>query len=118
MNRRTFEGFNYTIGRNSRENDALCNESEPDDVWMHVSGYSGAHCVIENTIQVPAEDINCIPKHVIRHCATEMKAMNKKLAPLPKATFSVTLFRHVTTTRVSGLVILNPLKTTNIVIKK
>jgi predicted ribosome quality control (RQC) complex YloA/Tae2 family protein len=113
----TFEGFRYKIGKNSRENDILCKQSEPDDVWMHVSGISVAHCVIENTVQVPAMDITCIPEHVIRHCAMEMKAMNKKLAPLTKVAFSVTLVRYLITTKISGLVVLNPFKITNIIVR-
>ena len=41
---------NYTlyIGENKEENDALVRQSDPNDIWAHISNYPSAHGVIRN----------------------------------------------------------------------
>jgi predicted ribosome quality control (RQC) complex YloA/Tae2 family protein len=37
------------VGQNAKENDTLTRNSSPDHWWIHVSGYPGAHVVIQGT---------------------------------------------------------------------
>ena len=43
-----FEGYMIIIGENQKENDTLVKTSDPDDYWVHISGYSSAHGIIKN----------------------------------------------------------------------
>ena len=48
---RTFEkdGFEILVGKGARQNDVLTFEvAQPDDFWMHASGYAGSHVVVKN----------------------------------------------------------------------
>jgi predicted ribosome quality control (RQC) complex YloA/Tae2 family protein len=43
------DGFLVLVGRNSRQNEVVTFKSAaPDDVWLHVKGYPGAHVVIRS----------------------------------------------------------------------
>ena len=58
-------GFDVLVGRGDRENDELTFEvAEPDDVWMHVAGYSGSHVVIRNP-----DRLTEVPETVLRRAA-------------------------------------------------
>jgi predicted ribosome quality control (RQC) complex YloA/Tae2 family protein len=49
------EGFTVLVGKSDADNDVLTFEhAEPDDVWLHVSGYSGSHVVVRNPDRLPA----------------------------------------------------------------
>jgi predicted ribosome quality control (RQC) complex YloA/Tae2 family protein len=43
------DGFTIYVGKSDEDNDRLTFDvAEPDDVWMHVAGYSGSHVVVCN----------------------------------------------------------------------
>ena len=45
------EGWTILVGRGARDNDVLTFEvASPDDLWLHVSGWSGSHVIV----RVPA----------------------------------------------------------------
>ena len=47
------DGFTVLVGKNDADNDRLTFEvAEPEDIWMHVSGYSGSHVVVRNPDKV------------------------------------------------------------------
>jgi predicted ribosome quality control (RQC) complex YloA/Tae2 family protein len=58
------DGFTVLIGKNDADNDRLTFEvAEPEDIWMHVSGYSGSHVVVRNP------DKGVIPRPVLERAA-------------------------------------------------
>ena len=58
------DGFTVLIGKNDADNDRLTFEvAEPEDIWMHVSGYSGSHVVVRNPDKV------AIPSPVLERAA-------------------------------------------------
>src|SRR6185295_17731738 len=43
----THRGFTILVGKGARDNDVLTFQvADPDDLWLHVSGWSGSHVVI------------------------------------------------------------------------
>jgi predicted ribosome quality control (RQC) complex YloA/Tae2 family protein len=59
------DGFAVLVGKNDADNDHLTFEvAEPDDVWMHVAGYSGSHVVIRNPERLPE-----LPRPVLERAA-------------------------------------------------
>jgi predicted ribosome quality control (RQC) complex YloA/Tae2 family protein len=58
------DGFTVLVGKNDADNDRLTFEvAEPEDIWMHVSGYSGSHVVVRNPDKV------AIPRAVLERAA-------------------------------------------------
>ena len=58
------DGFAVLVGKNDADNDRLTFEvAEPEDIWMHVSGYSGSHVVVRNPDKVT------IPRPVLERAA-------------------------------------------------
>jgi predicted ribosome quality control (RQC) complex YloA/Tae2 family protein len=52
------------VGKNDADNDRLTFEvAEPEDIWMHVSGYSGSHVVVRNPDKI------AIPRPVLERAA-------------------------------------------------
>lgn len=59
------DDFTVLVGRSDEENDVLTFDvAAPDDVWMHVAGYSGSHVVIRNPDRLPG-----VPEPVLRRAA-------------------------------------------------
>jgi predicted ribosome quality control (RQC) complex YloA/Tae2 family protein len=59
------DGFTVLIGKNDADNDRLTFDvAEPDDLWMHVAGYSGSHVVVRNP-----ERLAEIPRPVLERAA-------------------------------------------------
>jgi predicted ribosome quality control (RQC) complex YloA/Tae2 family protein len=59
------DGFVVLVGKSDADNDRLTFEvAEPDDLWMHVAGYSGSHVVIRNPERLPA-----LPRLVLERAA-------------------------------------------------
>jgi predicted ribosome quality control (RQC) complex YloA/Tae2 family protein len=59
------DGFTVLVGKSDADNDTLTFDiAEPDDVWMHVAGYSGSHVVVRNP-----EHLDELPKPVLRRAA-------------------------------------------------
>lgn len=60
------DGFTVLVGKNDADNDRLTFEvAEPDDVWMHVAGYSGSHVVVRNP-----ERLAALPRPVLERAAS------------------------------------------------
>ena len=59
------DGFAVLVGKSDADNDRLTFEvAEPDDVWMHVAGYSGSHVVVRNP-----ERLATLPPAVLERAA-------------------------------------------------
>ena len=59
------DGFVVLVGKTDEDNDRLTFEvAEPDDVWMHVAGYSGSHVVVRNP-----ERAASLPRPVLERAA-------------------------------------------------
>ncbi len=67
------EGFDVLVGKGDVENDRLTFEvAQPDDVWLHVAGFSGSHVVIRNPDALPE-----LPRTVVERAA-ELAAWHSK----------------------------------------
>lgn len=67
------EGFEVLVGRGDVENDVLTFEiADPEDLWLHVSGFSGSHVVVRNPERLPE-----IPPAVVQRAA-ELAAWHSK----------------------------------------
>lgn len=67
------EGYEILVGRGDVENDVLTFDvAEPDDLWMHVSGFSGSHVVVRNP-----ERLSDLPPVVVQRAA-ELAAWHSK----------------------------------------
>lgn len=67
------EGFDVLVGKGDVENDRLTFEvAQPDDVWLHVAGFSGSHVVIRNPDALPE-----LPRAVVERAA-ELAAWHSK----------------------------------------
>lgn len=67
------DGFDILVGRGDEENDVLTFEvAAPDDLWLHVSGYSGSHVVIRNPDRLPV-----LPLAIVQRAA-ELAAWHSK----------------------------------------
>lgn len=63
---RTFErgGFEILVGKGAHDNDVLTFDiAEPNDLWLHVSGWSGSHVVVRTPDGIEP------PRDVVRHAA-------------------------------------------------
>jgi predicted ribosome quality control (RQC) complex YloA/Tae2 family protein len=59
------DGFTVLVGKSDADNDRLTFDvAEPDDLWMHVSGYSGSHVVVRNPEHLPN-----LPRPVVERAA-------------------------------------------------
>lgn len=80
-NIQTKEFFGYTIfiGKDAKSNDYLTfNNSDNEDIWMHVKGYPGSHVVIRVRENLPTPE-------VIKFAA-ELAKRNSKASKIEKAT--------------------------------
>ena len=67
------DGFRVLVGRSDAENDVLTFDvAQPDDVWLHVAGFSGSHVVIANP-----DGLTAVPPAVL-HRAAELAAWHSK----------------------------------------
>lgn len=67
------EGFAILVGKGARENDRLTfRVAEPNDLWLHASGYAGSHVVVRNPDRLPA-----LPREVVE-CAAQLAAFHSK----------------------------------------
>ena len=95
------DGLSYTIlcGKNAKSNDALLDETNPDDVWFHVAGSPSGHVFLKNTENVPLKKL---PKQVVTRCACICKSTIKASN---KCQIIYTLRKHVEKTNVLGQVV-------------
>lgn len=69
------EGWDVLVGRGARENDRLTLEiADPDDLWLHVAGYTGSHVVVRNPDELPTGEV---PREVVQRAA-ELAAWHSK----------------------------------------
>jgi len=67
------EGFEILVGKGARENDQLTfRVAEPNDLWLHASGYAGSHVIVRNPDRL-AE----LPRAVVE-CAAQLAAFHSK----------------------------------------
>ena len=87
---RAYRLMNHSIrvGRNARDNEALVRQSHPDDLWLHVRGFTGAHVVIRRNGKQP------IPGPVIRRAAV-LAARFSQVAKEPRVTVSYTPVKYL-----------------------
>jgi len=58
-------GWTILVGRGARDNDALTFEvAAPDDLWLHVAGWSGSHVVVRSP-----EGSGSPPREVVEEAA-------------------------------------------------
>lgn len=75
---KTDDGATIYVGRNRTENAELLNGVQPHDIWMHLSGQSGAHVILK----VPSASKKPTPKAVAQAaeaCARFSKAASGKM---------------------------------------
>ena len=59
------DGFIVLVGRTASDNDVLTFKiGAPRDVWMHVSGESGAHVIVRNP-----DGLDRLPRETLRYAA-------------------------------------------------
>lgn len=67
------DGFEVLVGKGDVENDRLTFEvAQPDDLWLHVAGFSGSHVVVRNPDALPE-----LPRAVVERAA-ELAAWHSK----------------------------------------
>ena len=93
-----FEGYMIYIGENQIENDNLVRTSEPDDYWVHISGYSSAHGIIKNPNK---ERIGIKP---IKRACYIVKSKNAKCKSMKNIAFDYTKIKNVIPTDIVGQV--------------
>ena len=93
-----FEGYTILIGENESENDNLVRTSEPDDYWVHISGYSRAHGIIKNPNK---ERIGIKP---IKRACYLVKSKNSKCKSMKNIAFDYTKIKNVIPTDIVGQV--------------
>ena len=72
---RTFErdGFEILVGKGARETDQLTfRVAEPNDLWLHASGYAGSHVVVRNP-----DRLDAVPREVVE-TAAQLAAYHSK----------------------------------------
>jgi len=95
-----YEGYTIIIGENQKENDTLVKTSEPDDYWVHISGYSSAHGIIKNPNK---ERLDIKP---IKRACLLIKSKSTKCKSIKNLQFDVAKIKNVIPTDIEGQVII------------
>jgi predicted ribosome quality control (RQC) complex YloA/Tae2 family protein len=93
-----FEGYTILIGENQKENDQLVKTSDPDDYWVHISGYSSAHGIIKNPNK---ERIGIKP---IKRACCIVKSKSSKCKSMKNVAFDYTKIKNVIPSDIAGQV--------------
>jgi predicted ribosome quality control (RQC) complex YloA/Tae2 family protein len=93
-----FEGYTILIGENKKENDILVKTSDPDDYWIHISGYSSPHGIIKNPNK---ERIDIKP---IKRTCLLIKSRSTKCKSMKNVIFDVARIKNVIPTDIEGQV--------------
>lgn len=97
------DGIKILVGENSKDNQQLTFSSDPTHWWMHATGVPGPHIVIcHSGDELPRE--------------TKRNAM--QLAIKKSGLVTVTRVEFVSKTRMTGKVLVDEGKSTNIYVKK
>tara|TARA_X000001036_G_C20578978_1_gene765918 strand:- start:590 stop:931 length:342 start_codon:yes stop_codon:yes gene_type:complete len=88
------------IGENKDENHLLVSNARINcyfnDIWIHISDYPSAHCIIRN----PNNDR--IPNCILKRCALEIKRNNNKCKSIQKLMFDIVKIKYVKPTNNIG----------------
>ena len=97
---------NYTlyIGENKEENDALVRQSDPNDIWAHISNYPSAHGVIRNPSGKK------VPNTIIKRVCCIIKSKSNKCKSIKSLQFDICKICDVTLTDKVGMVTVNNIK--------
>ena len=98
-----YEGYKIIIGENQKENDTLVKTSDPDDYWVHISGYSSAHGIIKNPNK---ERMDIKP---IKRACLLIKSKSTKCKSIKNLQFDVAKIKNVMPTDIEGQVIISEL---------
>lgn len=98
-----YEGYKIIIGENQKENDTLVKTSDPDDYWVHISGYSSAHGIIKNPNK---ERMDIKP---IKRACLLIKSKSTKCKSMKNLQFDVAKIKNVMPTDIEGQVIISEL---------
>lgn len=97
MIEQTLQGYVIRVGENQIENDELLRASEPDDVWVHVSGRPSAHAVVSNPSGKK------IPRQIIKRACCIVKSRSSSKSD-KNVVFDVTRMRYIELSDIPGLV--------------
>ena len=95
------DGHVCRIGRNARDNSQLIADADPNDIWIHVDGHSGAHCIIER-----ASPNNIVGDDTIRSCCRKMKSESVQLVNVKRVRFILTIISNIVQTKNPGQVLI------------
>lgn len=97
-------------GKNAKDNSRLIQESEPLDIWFHVSGESSAHLILKNEDQ---EDIIAKLRKdgTIYRSALELKKSSGKFSKMNNISVDYCYIKYVKLTDVPGRVNISHFKT-------
>jgi len=91
--------FTILVGSNSRENDVLVKESDPEDYWIHISDFPSAHAIVKPQLT------GRFPLSPIKQACLLVKQKNNKCKTMRKLKFDITKIKHIRPTTVPGQVV-------------
>lgn len=97
--------YSIIIGGNQCENTNLIKISTLDDIWFHVDELPSCHVIMKNY-----ENLNSIPRQVIKRCAYLCKINTNSAKSLPKCKVIYTTISNIQTTNIPGQVIAKNIK--------
>jgi len=97
-------------GKNAENNSKLIRESQPFDIWFHVSGQTSAHLILKNEKQ---EDIieKLRKDGTIYRAALELKKSSSKFSKMNNISIDYCYIKYVKLTDVPGKVNISHFKT-------
>jgi len=104
MKQTSFEHNNKTysicIGGNQCENANLIETSVSEDIWFHIDELPSCHVILKN-----CDNMNSIPRQIIKRCAYLCKINTNSAKSLPKCKVIYTTISNIQTTNIPGRVI-------------
>ena len=73
--------ISFCVGKNAKDNWNLLDNSEPDDIWVHINNYPSCYVIIKNFNNIQKEHI----EHACKLCY--LKSKNKLPSFLKKIQF-------------------------------
>ena len=92
------DDFTILVGSNSRENDTLVRESDPEDYWVHISDFPSAHAIVK--VHVTGK----FPLKPIKQACLMVKQKSNRCKSMRKLKFDITKIKHIEPTDVPGQV--------------
>jgi predicted ribosome quality control (RQC) complex YloA/Tae2 family protein len=90
--------FTILVGSNSKENDTLVKESDPEDYWIHISDFPSAHAIVK------VQSAGKFPLKPIKQACIMIKHKSNKCKSMRKLKFDITKIKHINPTTVPGQV--------------